>query len=99
MNNIEAINHIKEIRETIRVQHICSSIDGECTKEEVIIYRKQFRSLVKAEHALKKQIPAKWLEGYSDDVIKCQRCRREFNVNDNDTQAFNYCPSCGKRLE
>ena len=43
----------------------------------------------------------KWCEGtecYSDDFIVCSVCGEAFNVMDNDTYRFDYCPSCGARM-
>lgn len=43
----------------------------------------------------------KWCEGtecYSDDFIVCSVCGEAFNVMDNDTYRFDYCPHCGARM-
>ena len=43
----------------------------------------------------------KWCEGtecYSDDFIVCSVCGEAFNVMDNDTYRFDYCPKCGARM-
>lgn len=44
----------------------------------------------------------KWCEGlecYSDDFIVCSVCGESFNVLDNDTYRFDYCPKCGSRMD
>lgn len=44
----------------------------------------------------------KWCEGtecYSDDFIVCSVCGEAFNVMDNDTYRFDYCPKCGARMD
>lgn len=44
----------------------------------------------------------KWCEGtecYSDDFIVCSVCGEAFNVIDNDTYRFDYCPNCGARMD
>ena len=44
----------------------------------------------------------KWGEGsedYSDDFIVCSVCGEAFNVMDNDTYRFDYCPHCGTRMD
>ena len=44
----------------------------------------------------------KWCEGtecYSDDFIVCSVCGEAFNVLDNDTYRFDYCPKCGARMD
>jgi hypothetical protein len=44
----------------------------------------------------------KWCEGtecYSDDFIVCSVCGEAFNVMDNDTYRFDYCPHCGARMD
>lgn len=43
----------------------------------------------------------KWCEGtecYSDDFIVCSVCGEAFNVMDNDTYRFDYCPHCGAKM-
>ena len=43
----------------------------------------------------------KWdhLPDYIDDLITCSICGETFNVLDNDTYRFNYCPHCGARMD
>jgi len=38
-------------------------------------------------------------EAYSDDFIVCSECGNAFNVLDNDTYRFDYCPNCGARMD
>lgn len=38
-----------------------------------------------------------WIED-SDDVI-CTVCHEDFNMFDNDTERFKYCPNCGAKMD
>lgn len=51
----EARNLIDEMRAEIRAKHMCRSMDGECTSEEVAEYRCRFAALSMAIEALEKQ--------------------------------------------
>lgn len=47
-----------------------------------------------------KQSEGEWeqqLEPYEDEII-CSVCRMNFNVIDNCTEKFNYCPNCGAKM-
>ena len=33
-----------------------------------------------------------------DDIV-CSECGTVFNLNDNDTEKFNFCPNCGAKME
>lgn len=33
------------------------------------------------------------------DYITCSKCRKEWNILDNDTETFDYCPGCGSKME
>lgn len=84
----EARNMIDEMRAEIRAKHMCRSMDGECTSEEVAEYRCRFAALSMAIEALEKQIPKKPI--YSD-----------FNDNGFD-EIIPYraeCPACGESVE
>lgn len=41
---------------------------------------------------------ARWLEG-TDDTVVCPACGKRWNIFDNDTQDFNYCPNCGCKMD
>lgn len=36
---------------------------------------------------------------YSDDHIVCSECHEVFSILDNCTEAFNYCPNCGAKMD
>ena len=55
----EARNLIDEMRAEIKAKHMCRSMDGECTSEEVAEYRCRFSALSMAVEALQKQTPQK----------------------------------------
>ena len=35
---------------------------------------------------------------YSDDHIVCSNCKSVWSVLDNDTERFDYCPTCGAKM-
>lgn len=39
-----------------------------------------------------------WQEDGLDNII-CSACGESFNICDNDTERFIYCPNCGARME
>lgn len=39
----------------------------------------------------------RWEEEFDD--ITCSVCKNWFNIFDNDTQKFQYCPCCGARMD
>ena len=53
MKKHEAIEKIKDLRVKIKAQHMCKSMDGDCTEEDVQEYRDEFKALQMAEEALK----------------------------------------------
>lgn len=63
------------------------------------------QSIVRVDSQTVDAVPVrhgKWGEGlecYSDDFIVCSICGEAFNVLDNDTYRFNYCPKCGARMD
>lgn len=34
-----------------------------------------------------------------NDFISCSACKTEFNIYDNCTELFKYCPNCGAKME
>lgn len=53
-------------------------------------------------------VHGKWVEypeclryenAYSDDQIVCSVCESVWNILDNCTEGFNYCPNCGSRMD
>ena len=53
----EARNLIDEMRAEIKAKHMCRSMDGKCSAEEVTEYRCRFAALSMAVDVLNKQIP------------------------------------------
>jgi hypothetical protein len=58
--------------------------------------------------ALLKEQEAKWIEypeclaydgAYSDSHIVCSACKHVFNIMDNCTEEFDYCPHCGAKMK
>lgn len=45
---------------------------------------------------VEKETPDKWNE-YFEEII-CPICGQHWNVIDNCTETFKYCPNCGKKL-
>lgn len=42
----------------------------------------------------------RWEEGKRDwEAIRCSKCGGEWNLVDNCTETFNYCPSCGAKMD
>lgn len=41
----------------------------------------------------------KYPNAYADDHIVCSACEECFSILDNDCERFNFCPSCGARME
>ena len=39
----------------------------------------------------------RWIEDFDD--IKCSACGATFNICENDTQKFQYCPCCGALMD
>lgn len=39
-----------------------------------------------------------WVEESWNDTIICSNCGSKWNIIDNDTYTFNYCPHCGARM-
>lgn len=36
---------------------------------------------------------------YHDEHIVCSACHSVWNIIDNDTERFNYCPNCGAKMD
>lgn len=42
----------------------------------------------------------RWEAGKQDwEAIRCSKCGGEWNLVDNCTETFDYCPSCGARMD
>ena len=53
MTNHKALKTLESLRVKIKMRHMCKSMDGECTKEDVQEYKNEFEALLMAEKALK----------------------------------------------
>lgn len=42
---------------------------------------------------------AHWIEERWNDTIICSNCANHWNVLDNDTETFDYCPRCGAKMD
>lgn len=90
----EARNMIDEMRAEIKAKHMCRSMDGKCTSEEVAEYRCRFAALSMAIEALEKQIPKKPDDTYEDSLDdECAVCGTFIFERDK------YCPRCGQALD
>lgn len=38
-----------------------------------------------------------WVQ--NGDYITCSKCGKEWNILDNDTETFDFCPGCGSKME
>lgn len=65
MTNHKAIKTLESLRIKIKMRHMCKSMDGDCTKEDVQEYKDEFAALLMAEKALKDgsdmNVPSKWI--------------------------------------
>lgn len=63
----------------------------------------QYRSIGTVEEcreAVEKQKVKKWHDfSETEEVIICPVCLSEWNVIDNDTERFKYCPKCGQHMD
>ena len=41
----------------------------------------------------------RWVEDTAYDNIACTECGHMWNIIDNCTETFNYCPNCGARMD
>jgi hypothetical protein len=71
----------------VHVSDICAAIEDEVYEESV--------DAVEVVHGRWEQI------GYDKamDRISCSVCKEYWNICDNDTETFNYCPNCGAKME
>ena len=47
-------------------------------------------------------VHGEWVQiGYDKamDRITCSCCKEYWNIADNDTESFNYCPNCGAKMD
>lgn len=63
---------------------------------------------IKVSLDLLKEQKGKWIEypeclkydgANSDDYIVCSACKHVFNIIDNCTEEFDYCPHCGAKMD
>lgn len=41
----------------------------------------------------------KWIDSPDGTTTICSYCEADWNVFDNDTYRFNYCPNCGAKMD
>ena len=44
-------------------------------------------------------VRGEWVDTPNGTEIICSYCKADWNVFDNDTYRFNYCPNCGAKME
>ena len=44
-------------------------------------------------------VRGEWIENPTKDSILCSYCYADWNLFDNDTYRFCYCPNCGAKME
>ena len=44
-------------------------------------------------------VHGRWVEDTATDMIACTECGHAWNIIDNCTETFNYCPSCGAKMD
>jgi DNA-directed RNA polymerase subunit RPC12/RpoP len=44
-------------------------------------------------------VHGRWVEDTITDMIACTECGHAWNIIDNCTETFNYCPNCGAKMD
>ena len=44
-------------------------------------------------------VHGEWIENPTKDSVLCSYCHADWNLFDNDTYRFCYCPNCGAKME
>ena len=44
-------------------------------------------------------VHGRWIEDVATDMIACTECGHAWNIIDNCTETFNYCPNCGAKMD
>ena len=44
-------------------------------------------------------VRGEWIENPTKDSVLCSYCHADWNLFDNDTYRFCYCPNCGAKME
>ena len=44
-------------------------------------------------------VHGRWVEDTKTDMIACTECGHAWNIIDNCTETFNYCPNCGAKMD
>lgn len=55
--------------------------------------------IVVLRELVEKENPKKWDEDYVLEQISCPVCGKYWNIIDNCTETFGYCPNCGQKLD
>ena len=55
--------------------------------------------IVVLRELVEKENPKKWDKDYVLEQINCPICGKYWNIIDNCTETFRYCPNCGQKLD
>lgn len=67
---------------------------------EAICYNRTLKALYNQPTANVVEVRhGKWDFVQLDDCIICSECKSSWNVLDNCTETFNYCPNCGAKMD
>ena len=64
-----------------------------------------YRSMKKADEVWNRRFDAmpvvrgEWIENPTKDSVLCSYCYADWDLFDNDTYRFCYCPNCGAKME
>ena len=98
---LKALEEIQQYRAIGTVEDI-RLIFSLCKDLEKMVKKYESIGTIAELQALKeKSVAKKWDESFvsMDSAIFCPVCLEGWNVNDNCTEKFKYCPNCGQALE
>lgn len=103
MNDRERlIELVKDARDT--ELHFCSSCfdSDECLATGYCDKSLKVEADYLISHGVTVQKQGRWEQSEFDlamDRVVCSHCKKEWNVIDNCTETFNYCPNCGAKMD